>query len=138
MDKKDTTTKTKACLIVLLALLDDIVVLAIIALVLWIFDVELSIPMIVILVLALGTFIFILHRSVIPAIRRRKMSGAEGMIGMTGEVTESLCPKGTVKIKGEYWKAVCNEGDINTGEEVEVLRITRLNLEVRKKSEKSS
>ncbi|MBN1693068.1 MAG: NfeD family protein [Dehalococcoidales bacterium] len=138
MDKKDATTKTKAWFIVLLALLDDIIVLAIIALILWIFDVELSIPVIIVLVLALGTLIFILHRALIPAIMRRKTSGAEGMLGMTGEVTESLCPKGTVKINGEYWKAVCNEGDVNTGEEVEVLRIIGLNLEVRKKSNECS
>jgi membrane-bound ClpP family serine protease len=138
MDKKDVPTKTKAWLIVLLALLDDIAVLAVIALILWIFDVELSIPVIVILVLALGTFIFILHRAVIPAIRRRKISGAEGMIGSIGKVTQPLKPKGIVKIHDEYWKATCIDGDADTGEDVEVQSINGLNLEVRKKVDGSS
>jgi membrane-bound ClpP family serine protease len=138
MDKKDTTTKTKAWFIVLLALLDDIAVLAIIALILWIFDVELSIPVIVILVLALGAFVFVIHRAVIPAIRRRKTSGAEGMIGATGTVTQPLNPKGVVKINDEYWKATCIDGDADTGEDVEVQGINGLNLEVRKKGNERS
>ena len=135
---KDVPSKTKAWFIVLLALLDDIAVLAIIALILWIFNVELSIPAIVILVLALGTFIFVIHRAVIPAIRRRKISGAEGMIGATGKVTQSLKPKGIVKIEDEYWNAVSIAGDIESGGEVEVVGIKGLNLEVRKKVDGSS
>ena len=133
MSGKGLSTKTKAWFVVLLALLDDIIALGLIILILWIFDIEISIPVIIILAVGAGAFIFIVHRAVVPAIVRRKMSGAEGMVGMTGEVTERLCPKGTIKIKGEYWKAVCNEGDVSTGEEVEVLRITGLKLEVRKK-----
>lgn len=135
---KDTPSKTKAWLIVLLALLDDIAVLAIIVLILWIFDIELSIPLIVVLVLALGTFVFVIHRAVIPAIRRRKISGAEGMIGASGTVTQHLNPKGMVKIKDEYWNAVSITGDIEPGGEVEVVGIKGLNLEVRKKSDQSS
>lgn len=134
MDNESTPTKTNTWFVVMIALLDDIIVLALVVLILWIFDVELPVPAIVILVLGLGTFIFIVHRAVVPAIRRRKTSGAEGMIGMTGEVTEPLKPKGVVKIKGEYWKAVCVEGDVDKGEDVEVLGIKGLNLEVRKKS----
>jgi membrane-bound ClpP family serine protease len=133
MDNKSAPTKTNTWFVVMIALLDDVIVLALVALILWIFDVELPIPVIVILVLGLGTFIFIVHRAVVPAILRRKTSGAEGMIGMTGEVTESLKPKGIVKIKGEYWKAVCVEGNVDKGEDVEVLGIKGLNLEVRKK-----
>ena len=135
---KDTPSKTKAWFIVLLALLDDIAVLAVIVFILWIFDVELSIPVIVVLVLALGTFVFIIHRAVIPAIRRRKISGAEGMIGATGIVTQPLKPKGIVKIRDEYWKATCIDGDADTGEDIEVQRINGLNLEVRKKNDKAS
>ena len=135
MDNKGVPTKTRTWFIVLLALLDDIAVLALIVLILWIFDIELSIPVIVILVLALGTFIFVIHRAIIPAIRQRKTSGAEGMIGMTGEVTEPLKPKGTVRIKGEYWKAISIDGEVDTGAVIEVTGINGLNLEVKKKSD---
>jgi len=138
MNKKGEISVRKAWLIVLVSLLDDAVVLALIFIGLWLFHVEITWWIILIVIVAIVTFFLIMHKAVIPAIMRRKMSGAEGMLGMTGEVTETLCPKGTVKINGEYWKAVCNEGDVNTGEEVEVLRITRLKLEVRKKSNERS
>jgi len=133
MEKKSVPSKTKTWFIVLMALLDDIVALAVIIIILWIFNVEISIPVIIILVVAVGAFIFMVHRAVVPALRRRQVSGAEGMIGMIGEVMEPLKPNGTVKIKGEYWKAVSIKGDCEKGENVEVLKITGLNLEVRKK-----
>jgi membrane-bound serine protease (ClpP class) len=73
-----------------------------------------------------------MHKAVVPAIRRRKISGAEGMVGMVGKVTESLSPSGTVKIKGEYWSARSVKGNIDAGESVEVVDIDGLNLQVRK------
>jgi len=133
MDNKGVPTKTKTWFIVLIALLDDIAALALVIIVLWAFDVEISVPVIIILILAVGAVIFLIHRAVVPSLQRRNLNGAEGMIGMIGEVTEPLKPTGTVKIKGEYWKAVCTEGDVDTGENVEVMRIKGLNLEVRKK-----
>ena len=133
MNKKGEISVRKAWLIVLLSLLDDVVVLALIFLGLWFFNVKITWWIILIVAVAIVAFFLVMHKSVVPAIRRRKVIGAEGMVGMTGEVTESLCPKGTVKIKGEYWKAVCHEGAVDKGEEIEVLRISGLNLEVRKK-----
>ena len=61
------------------------------------------------------------------------MTGAEGMIGMTGEVTETLTPAGIIRIAGETWQAESIEGDIGIGEEVEILAMHRLKLEVRRK-----
>lgn len=133
MNKKSEISLRKAWLIVLVSLIDDIVVLALIFLGLWLFHVEITWWIILIVAVAIVVFLIVMHRSVVPAIRRRKVIGAEGMIGMVGEVMEPLKPAGTIKIKGEYWKAVSIKGDCEKGENVEVLGITGLNLEVRKK-----
>src|SRR4030042_3700706 len=132
MNKKGETTGLKAWLIVLIALLDDIAALVLVFVVLWLLDIRLSIPALVIIGLVLGTIIFFIHRAVVPSLRLKKLSGAEGMIGAVGEVTVALKPKGTVIIKGEYWQARSVEGEIEIGGEGEVLGKHVLMLEVRK------
>jgi membrane-bound serine protease (ClpP class) len=133
MNKKGEISLRKAWLIVLISLLDDFVVLGLVFLGLWLFHVEITWWVILIVVVAIIAFLLVMHRAVIPVIRRRKVIGAEGMIGMVGKVTEPLRPAGTVKIKGEYWKAVSIKGDCDIGDNIEVLGIKGLNLEVRKK-----
>ncbi len=132
MNKKGEMSLRKAWLIVLASLIDDVVVLALIFLGLWLFHVEISWWVILVVMVAIVFFILVMHKTVVPAIRRRKLTGAEGMIGMTGKVIEPLKPVGTVKIKGEYWKAKAIEGEVEIGEDVEVVDINGLDLEVRK------
>ena len=133
MNKKGEISVRKAWLIVLASLIDDVVVLALIFLGLWLFHIEITWWIISIVMVVIVFFILVMHKAVVPAIRRRKLTGAEGMIGMTGKVTEPLKPVGTVKIKGEYWKAVSKKEDCEIGDDVEVLDINGLDLEVRKK-----
>ncbi len=134
MSKKSETSLLKAWLTVLVALIDDVVVLALVILGLWYFNVEITWWIILIIVLGMGGFIFIMHRAVVPAVRRRKVTGREGMIGVTGQVTRCLEPKGMVRIEGEYWRAVSIEGRIESGEDIEVIRVIGLEVEVRKKT----
>ena len=133
MTKKNGQSDLKPWLIVLVALLDDIAALALVFVILWFFDVRISLTVIIAIGLVLGTFIFIVHRAIVPSLRRRKTTGAEGMVGLTGEVTQALTPKGVIKIGGEYWKARSVEGEIDVDEEVEVTAIKGLELEVRRK-----
>ncbi len=123
----------KAWLIILVSLIDDIVILAVVIGVLWYFKVKLPIWAMIFIGLALATFIFVRTWVVLPSLRRKKVTGAEGMIGMTGEVVTSLKPNGVIRICGEYWNAKSLDGDIETDEEVEILGIQRLKLEVRRK-----
>jgi membrane-bound serine protease (ClpP class) len=51
--------------------------------------------------------------------RKRPTTGAEGLVGETGIVTLTLAPEGTVKVRGEIWKAVA-DGNIETGGKVRV------------------
>lgn len=119
---------------VLASIIDDVLVLALIILGLWLFHVEFTWWLILIVAAAIIAFIFVIHKAVVPSLLRREVSGAGGMIGLTGKVTESLKPAGMVKIRGEYWTAISVQGDCETGEDVEVMGIKGLNLEVRKKN----
>ena len=120
-------------LIVFIALLDDIVILALVFVALWYFKVNIPIWALVVIGLVLAVSIFIIHRALLPALRRKKETGSEGMIGLECEVTQALKPKGVVKVKGEYWKAESPDSDIEVGEVVEVTGIDRLVLEVKRK-----
>lgn len=133
MTKKDEISTVKAWLIVLASLIDDAAVLALIFLGLWFFHVKITWLIIVVVGLVVVVFIFIMHRAVIPSLRRKKVTGAEGMIGLVGKVVKPLKPAGVIKVSGEYWQAKSVNGDIAVGEDVEILEINGLNLEVRRK-----
>lgn len=134
MSNRNEMSARKAWLIVAVSFLDDVAILALIFLGLWFFDVQITWTVILIVALVMVFFVFIMHKAVIPSLRRKRVTGAEGMVGMTGEVTEPCCPKGTIKIHNEYWKAVSIEGDIAVNEEIEVVGIDRLVLEVKRKT----
>jgi membrane-bound ClpP family serine protease len=134
MTKKGEISTKKAWLIVLVSLIDDIIILAVVFGVLWYFKVKLPLWAIITIGLALGAFIFVRTWVVLPSLRRKRVTGAEGMIGQVGEVVESMTPGLVVRVSGgEYWQAECPDGDIETGEEVEIVGINRLKLEVRRK-----
>jgi membrane-bound serine protease (ClpP class) len=132
MAKKGEMSLLKAWLIIAASLIDDILITAIIFICLWLFHVEITWLLIVIVIVIMAVFVFIMHKAVIPAIRRRIAAGVEEMVGRIGEVTEPLNPNGTIKIEGEYWNATAR-GTIDKGEEVEVVGIDGLILKVRKK-----
>lgn len=133
MNKKGEMSTLKAWLMVLASLLDDVAVLVLIFLGLWYFHVKITWLLILLIAVIMAFLVFIMHQAIIPSLRRRKVTGAEGMIGAIGIVTEPLKLVGMVKIKDEYWQAKSVEGDIEVGSMVEVLKITGLHLEVRKK-----
>ena len=123
----------KDWLIVLVLLLDEVAALGLVLLVLWLFKVKISLPIMIAIALLLGTFVFITHKVIIPSFHKKKVTGSEGMMGLEGEVIEPLTPLGTIRVKGEYWKAKSVDEDIAAGEEVDIVGIDRLKLEVRRK-----
>jgi membrane-bound ClpP family serine protease len=133
MAKKNEMSLLKAWLIITASLLDDVIIFGLILLGLWLFHVEITWVLIVVVFIIMAVFVVIMHKAVVPAIRRRVVVGVEGMIGTTGWVTETLKPAGMIKIKSEYWQARAAKGTIETGEEVEVVEIDGLCLEVKKK-----
>jgi len=124
----------KDWLMVGLLLLDEVAALVLVLLVLWFFKIRISFEIVIVIALLLGTFVFITHKVIIPSFHKRKVTGSEGMVGLVGEVIEPLVPVGVVRVEGELWKAKSVEDDdIAAGEDVEILRLQKLTLEVKRK-----
>ncbi len=66
--------------------------------------------------------------------RRRKATGAEGMIGTIAIAKTPLDPTGTVLTQGELWTAASEGGRVAPGEEVIITKVEALKLWVTKKS----
>ena len=123
----------KDWLIFLALLADEAAAIGPVFLVLWFFRIALPLWTAIVLALALGGVAFIFHQAVIPSFRRKQVTGVEGMAGMNGEVIEPLRPVGLVKVKGEYWEARAENGDVPIGETVEVTGVDGLMLKVKLK-----
>ena len=124
----------KDWLIVLASLLDDAGAVLLILLVLWFFNITISLPIVILLILLFIALVFVMHKLVIPALHRRKITGSEGMLGLEGRVIKSLAPSGTISVKGEYWTARSNGENIPVGEQVEIVGIDGLTLQVKRKT----
>ena len=123
----------KDWLIVGLLLLDEVAALVLVLLALWFFKIRVPFAVVIVIALLLGTFAFITHKVIIPSFHKRKVTGSEGMMGLVGEVIEPLAPVGVVRVEGELWKAKSVDEDISAGEDVEILRLEKLTLEVKRK-----
>ncbi len=127
------TGNIKDWLKVLVLLLDEAVAVVVVLLVLRALKIELPLPIIVVMALLLGASIYITHKAIIPTFHKKQVTGAEGLIGLEGEVIEPLTPVGVIKVGGEYWKAKSVGENIAVGEEVEILRLNGLTLKVKRK-----
>lgn len=76
-------------------------------------------------------FIFAVGKAA-AALRRRAVTGREGLIGSTGEARTDVNPEGTVFLQGERWTAIAEDGDIPKGSKVRVVGLDGLKLIVRK------
>jgi membrane-bound ClpP family serine protease len=88
-------------------------------------------PMIAIMAVwaALDTWLFIFTTR---SLRKGSQAGQTSMLGTKGIVSSPLRPEGLVKIRGELWRAVAEEGNIAAGEQVEVVGEKGLKLTVRR------
>ncbi|MDW8106935.1 MAG: nodulation protein NfeD [Armatimonadota bacterium] len=81
-------------------------------------------------VLTAALFMFVAY-SGIRAQFRRKVSGQERLVGMTGRVRTRLDPEGMVFVDGTLWRAIALDPPIEEGELVKVDRVDGLTLYVR-------
>jgi len=118
---------------VFVLLLDEAAAVVLVLLVLWFFQIRIPLWVAIVFALLLGAFAFIVHKVVIPSFHAKQVTGSEGMIGLEGEVIESLTPHGVVRVGGEYWKAKSADDDIPAGESVEILGLNKLILDVKRR-----
>jgi membrane-bound serine protease (ClpP class) len=76
-------------------------------------------------------FIFAIGMGV-RAQRRKPVTGAQGIIGETGETLSELDPDGRIKVHGEIWNATSLDGTIKKGSPVVVEQVENLRLKIRK------
>lgn len=72
-------------------------------------------------------FIFTTH-----ALNKQKPVGLPSMVGAEGSAAGKLAPDGMVKIHGELWSALSEQGDLLPGEDIVVTGEEGLKLLVRK------
>jgi len=78
--------------------------------------------------------IFVLG-AIIRGQRRRKATGAEGMVGEIAIAKTPLDPTGTVLAEGELWTATSENGPVAPGEQVIITKVEQLKLWVKRKLE---
>jgi membrane-bound ClpP family serine protease len=67
------------------------------------------------------------------ALRRKPLPGLTTMVGLEGHVVSGLAPEGFVRIGGELWNARAENGSIEVGADVIVVRQSGLKVVVRRK-----
>lgn len=115
------------------SLLDDVIYVVLFIVLLRIFNVEISLPVTILLFLLLLVFIIFMNKFIVSSFRIKQVTGAEGMIGQMGKVVHPLNPIGMVFVCGEHWKAKAVDQDVPAAEEVEVVGLEGLVLLVRRK-----
>lgn len=91
-----------------------------------------SLALVVSIALATGGFFAFAVGKVVQARLRPATTGREALVGKQGVVRLALDPEGMVMVHGELWKARSEEGLIEVGATVEVLRKEGFVLVVRK------
>lgn len=70
----------------------------------------------------------------IKAQRRKPTTGAEGLLGETGETLTVLNPDGQVRVHGEIWSATSEEGKIPPHTRITVVGVQNLQVRVKRTS----
>lgn len=96
-----------------------------------------SIQVIIITVLVTGGLFIAAIAFAVKAQFRRASTGAEGMIGQTGEARSRIAPAGKVFVAGEYWDAESDEV-IEEGEKIRVTSLEGLKVKVEKRQHEIS
>jgi len=120
---------------IIIFLLDDAVALLLIILLLRFMRIQIPLPIVILLAILVGAFVFIVHKAIIPDFRRKPVTGQEGMIGLEGRVIKTLTPVGTVIVGGEYWRSKSVNGNIGVGESVKIVGVDGLTLKVKRKDQ---
>ena len=102
------------------------------------FGIELPLAVLIAVMVAWAVFGTALFVFTTRTLKKQAVVGLPTMIGSKGKVASSLAPEGLVRIKGELWGATSAEGNVDAGEQVEVVGEDGLKLVVRRVGTKKS
>ncbi|OGN98819.1 MAG: hypothetical protein A2Y89_05565 [Chloroflexi bacterium RBG_13_51_18] len=97
------------------------------------FDINLHVGVLIGVMVAWGIFGMWLFIFTSRALNKQVPAGLPSMVGTVGKADGALTPEGMVKIRGELWGAVSEEGNIAAGEGILVIGENGLKLLVRKR-----
>jgi membrane-bound serine protease (ClpP class) len=130
MDKK--MTAARLILAIISTALEEVAIVAIWRWLLPEFGIRLPFSVLIGVMVAWAAFAVALFIFTTRTLKRQTVVGLPTMIGSKGKVASSLVPEGLVRIKGELWGATSVEGNVDTGEWIEVVGEDGLKLVVRK------
>lgn len=81
----------------------------------------------VILVLSL-----LLYAAVFRMMRKPVVTGREGLVHVSGVVERGDGHMLSVRVRGEHWKAHCDDDELEAGDPVEIVGVDGLTLEVKR------
>jgi len=97
-------------------------------------SVELTLGVALIFVAVIVAFIFYVG---VKAQFIRVKTGREALIGVKGTATTDLKPKGEVRVMGEFWEAVAKDGEVASGQAIEVVGMDGMLLVVKPNEQKA-
>lgn len=130
MNKK--LTQTRLALAIISTALEEVAIWAIWRWLLPEFNVNLHVGVLIGIMVALGIFSASLFLFTTRTLKKQVTAGLPSMVGTVGKAVGNLTPQGMVKIHGELWGAVSEEGIIAAGEGIVVTGENGLKLIVRK------
>jgi len=118
---------------VLGSLIEEAILVAAVLWLLPLFDINIPLWGLAILMAGLAVHSYIMYRVGRTTFFIKPKVAAENIVGRQGTVTRRLAPEGYVKVQGVLWKAICEEAELEAGDEVEVVAIQGLKLVVKPK-----
>jgi len=125
-------TTARLILAIISTALEEIAIVAIWRWLLPEFGIRLPFSVLIGVMVAWAAFAVALFIFTTRTLKKQIVVGLPTMVGSRGKVASSLVPEGLVRIKGELWGATSAEGNVDTGEEVEVVGEDGLKLVVRR------
>ena len=92
-----------------------------------------SIPLVVAVALSNGAFFAFIVGKALQAQRIPLAMGMSTLVGKIGEARTDLKPEGTVYVASELWTAEAQDGNISTGQRVQVIGVDGVKLLVKRK-----
>jgi membrane-bound serine protease (ClpP class) len=109
-------------------MLEEAILVAVVLWLLPLFNVNIPLWVLGILMVALAVHSYVMYRVGVPTFLMKPKVAAETIIGCDGKVTKRLDPEGYVKVQGVLWKATCAESELEVGDDVVVVDINGLRL----------
>lgn len=97
-------------------------------------NVRVSWSILVPIIIFVAVVLLVVGERILRAHKTQVKTGTEEMVGMIGEASTDLNPRGKVFIHGEWWNAESVGEEIKKGEPVEVVSVENFLLRVKKKA----